>query len=372
MNAIRNDFRQSKPIIESLTDNPDRHTLILGCLDCEHMPVCGGLHVRSLFECLDLCCGKPNGCPHVCRNRPEIFVNSIREVDGFCLENIPIAPAVAVKLSDQVATLIYHGSGRQNPLPRPLIALRLMDLINFKSGALRFSSREKMCRHFCISGDAEIIVTGVDKDDRIEKWWGLGQERRFTLTSGLIKLGVKMVSTPNFSVILDRPRTDDLHSIKRIALVFAEFQQAGLACALHVNGRTETDFQRWGKHINAHAEIRTLSFEFTTGSARRKRLEFYIQNLKKIAQGCDRDLDIIVRGNHQVIPELKSYFRNVIYIESVSFMKSLKRQKAVRNSNADLDWQPQSTNTSEQLEELINYNSSENYDLLKFKYYGTT
>jgi hypothetical protein len=35
---------------------------------------------------------------------------------------------------------------------------------------------------------------------------------------------------------------DDLHSIKRIALVHSEFLDEGLPAALHVNGRSEADF----------------------------------------------------------------------------------------------------------------------------------
>jgi hypothetical protein len=54
-----------------------------------------------------------------------------------------------------------------------------------------------------------------------------------------------MATTPNYSLFVDRPRWDDLHAMKRIAIVHGEFLEAGMPGALHVNGRTDRDFERW-------------------------------------------------------------------------------------------------------------------------------
>lgn len=55
-----------------------------------------------------------------------------------------------------------------------------------------------------------------------------------------------MVTTPNYSLSIDQPRWDDLHSLKRIAIVHEEFLNEGLPAALHVNARTDKDWERDG------------------------------------------------------------------------------------------------------------------------------
>jgi len=59
---------------------------------------------------------------------------------------------------------------------------------------------------------------------------------------------------------------DDLHSIKRIALVHSEFLDEGLPVTLHVNGRSEADFKRWTDFLVARPEVTDIAYEFTTGA----------------------------------------------------------------------------------------------------------
>lgn len=130
------------------------------------------------------------------------------------------------------------------------------------------------------------------------------------------ELGVKLVTTPNFSVALDHPRTDDLHAMKRIAITCAEFQNEGLACALHPNARTFRDFESWGQFIKNRKEIQVLAYEFITGTTCIGRKAFQMGRLAELSAQAGRDLDIIIRGDPSVIPYLRGHFRNVIYIET--------------------------------------------------------
>jgi hypothetical protein len=61
-------------------------------------------------------------------------------------------------------------------------------------------------------------------------------------------------------LFVDVPRHVDLQAIKRIGLVHWEFLVEGLSCALHVNGRSETDFRRWGAYVRARSEITHLAY----------------------------------------------------------------------------------------------------------------
>jgi hypothetical protein len=51
------------------------------------------------------------------------------------------------------------------------------------------------------------------------------------------------------------PRLDNLFNMKRIALVWSEIQREGMPCALHLNARTDRDFERCDKEIGGSRRI---------------------------------------------------------------------------------------------------------------------
>jgi hypothetical protein len=240
--------------------------------------------------------------------------------------------------------------------------------VNFKHGSLRFSSRAELCRAFQIAPEAQILLTGVDHDARIEPWWTLG-EARLPLIKGIALLGIQVVSTPNYSLLLDSPRPDDLYSIKRIAITFAEFQEGGLACALHPNGRTHRDFDRWAHFIRARPEVEILSYEFITGPGQKVRRQFHLDRLAEVANIAGRPLSIIVRGDPNVIPFLHKYYSAVIYIDTTAFIKSQKRHAAKRTTSHTIEWDRQPTAIGEPLDALLERNHAEQLAFLKRNFY---
>lgn len=184
------------------------------------------------------------------------------------------------------------------------------------------------------------------------------------------RIGIDLVTTPNFSVVLDQPRTDDMHAIKRILVTFAEFVNGGIACALHPNGRTERDFERWGDEIAARPEVATLAYEFITGPGRKVRQGWHLNRLADLAARAGRDLNIVVRGDPSVIGFLRRHFRKVIYVETTAFMKSLKRQRAERAGNNRLRWVPTPTAADETVDDLFVHNLQERIALLRSLHYG--
>ena len=114
-----------------------------------------------------------------------------------------------------------------------------------RQGPCRFAG--ELAARFLIPEGAQIVVSGVDKDGPIERWWELKDRR--SILAALKDLGITLVTAPNYSVLTDVPRTDNLHAMKRILLAWTEMSAAGLPSALHVNGRTEHDYVRWGDLI---------------------------------------------------------------------------------------------------------------------------
>ncbi len=364
--------RSDESMIDALTHDPWAYPVALGCASCRHFQDCGGLCIKApIMDCLDMCCGSAETCTRVCRNQPpERFVDQLREIDGFDLSSVASAPLIEHGIDAEIVPLVYHGSSRVLELRNRVFALRLPDIVNFRQGHLRFANRAALCAHYRISARAQIILTGVNLDHRIEAWWQLGERRRIELIEDMRGLGIDLVTTPNFSVILDQPRTDDMHAIKRILITFSEFANGGLACALHPNGRTERDFERWAEEIAARPEVTTLAYEFVTGPGRKARQPWHLVRLAKLARGAGRELDIVVRGDPGVICFLRRHFRKVIYIETTAFMKSLKRQRAERVGNDRLRWIPNATGAGEPLDELFVANLDERVSMLRSLYFG--
>jgi hypothetical protein len=194
--------------------------MALGCPTCPHKEICGGLSIAdSMVDCIEFCCAAPERCTRVCRNKSEKFVSQIREINGFDLGDVRRTEKLPTNLLNDIIPLVYHGGRRGRALPQSIFALRFSDVIDFKRGELRFRTRGDLCRAFHVDSSGQIVLTGVNHDHLIEPWWSLG-EARLRLIDGLRMLGVAAVTTPNFSLVLDNPRTDDLHAIKRIHVRF--------------------------------------------------------------------------------------------------------------------------------------------------------
>ncbi len=323
------------------------------------------------MDCLSLCCGKPAQCSRVCRNKPDMFVTQLREVCGFNLSSVSRAPAQWSNLGSDIVPLIYHGSRRREQLRCPTIALRLADLIDFRRRRIRFSNRVEMCAAFRIDPSCKIILTGVDHDARIEPWWGLGEARN-TIISSLGRLGIALVTTPNFSLLVDNPRTDDLHAMSRIAIIFAETQNGGLACALHPNSRTTRDFERWAAFVKMRPEVSTLAYEFITGSGCLTRSQFHVDGLIRIAKSADRPMDLVLRGDPKVIPLLQPHYREILYIDTTAFIKAQKRRVAEQGLNDGLRWRYTPTAPDEGIDSLVQENVERHTAFLRAKYLNRT
>ncbi|MEH7839767.1 DUF4417 domain-containing protein [Rhizobium laguerreae] len=364
------DIRSNEVLLRALTDDPYRYSLALGCTDCPNFELCGGLSVRDpIMDCMDLCCGRPDECTNVCAKNPARYVDQKREVLGFNLANIARVQGHYEHLPYDVVPLIYHGTGRDRAATGPIFALRLRDVVRFSDASLRYPTHEELCAAFKIDHSASIILSGVDHDEDIEPWWTLGAQRTLLIRQ-LRDLQIQLVTSPNFSLVLDKPRTDDLHAMKRIAILWSEFEENRIACALHVNSRTYRDFERWAAFVSERPEIQVISYEFITGSGRKDRREFHIQGLCAIAQVADRPIDIVVRGDPDVVAQLRPHFRSVIYIDTTAYIKTIKRQRAVRANNNSLDWVSTTTTHPSQVDNMLEHNISENALFLRGRFYS--
>lgn len=307
-----------------------------------------------MFDCLSFCCGQPASCDKVCRNNPN-FPDRVREIGGFTLDTVPRRAAIAAPHLPRVVPVLFHGKRRDTVLAPGTVALSLYQMFDRRDGRLRFTSRESLCAAYGIELDTTIILTGTDQDPPLERWWGLGSKRREIIRI-LRAIGVALVTTPNYSLFLDVPRWDDLHSMKRIAIVHSEFLGEGIPTALHVNGRTDHDFLRWTEYVGARHEITHLAYEFTTGTGWRGRREQHAKWLSMLAAAVGRPLSLVIRGGADMLPVLSKTFAHVSLLETSAFMKTMMRRRAVPKSNGHLKWQASPTVAGEPLDSLLKHN----------------
>lgn len=330
----------------------------LGCVaTCPDYSICGGLNLdRALFDCLDLCCGNPEGCDAVCRNKPAEFAVRIREIEGFCLDNVPRSPILRCATLPGAIPILFHGSSRSRSFSPSAVCIPLYQVIPRLDETIRFDNSNELASQYRFSPGIPVILSGTANDRPLERWWGLGSKRRDAIRR-LRDLEIAIVTTPNYSVFSDQPRWDDLHSMKRIAITHEEFLTEGLPAALHINARTERDWDRWTAYIEARCEVTHIAFEFGTGARCAPRALWHANQLSQLAAGVRRPLHLVVRGGIKVMGTLRRAFPEITLLDTTTFQKTMKRKRASISAGR-LAWSDSPTMLMASLDELLSENWS--------------
>ena len=331
--------------------------LALGCTLCPDLDLCGGLRIAGgVFDCRSLCACARHGkkCSGVCRSDQHTFLRRVSEIDGFTLDNVPRREPLPVPSIPDYVPIIYNGTNRLKALDGGTVAVPLLSLFDRKSGTGRFDSREGLLAFLRLSTNTRIIVTGVDVDRALERWWWFADRPR--LIESLRPLGVEMVTAPNYSLFTDVTRHDNLHNMKRIALTCAEFMAGGMPCALHVNGRTDRDYERWRAYVADREEISLLAFEFTTGTASPVRGAWHRDQLVAIAEQTRRPLHLVVRGGRRHLRQLSAAFASVSVLDADPYVKTKYRQRANFVIGAGVEWRQAPTPKGQPLDDLLRHN----------------
>jgi hypothetical protein len=324
----------------------------MGCHSCVDRDVCGMLRLpKGFVDCSEFCCGSPaTSTSRMCRSAAEEFAKRHIEIEGFRLENVPRAPVLQSITLPRAVPVIYHGNRRQERLQVEAAAVKLSKLYDLRGNAC-FATREEFLEHFRIAESAKIVVCGIDQDHFVERWWGLSKSGRAIIIENLRNLGVDLITVPNFSVSVNWPRVSDLYSIKRIALVWQEFVAAGLPAALHPNGRTDRDFERWSEFLKARPEVIHIAYDFTTGTKRRR--VHHARELIKLAAAVSRPLHLAVMGGSPIWSTLAAGFASVTVLETSAFMKAMHRRRAFNHGNMGVGFEAIETPPKAPLDDLL-------------------
>jgi hypothetical protein len=144
--------------------------------------------------------------------------------------------------------------------------------------------------------------------------------------------------------------------MKRIAICWGELVSAGVPTSLHLNACTDRDWERWTEFVAERDEVRSVAFEFATGAARLERGEWHTGKLMALAAAVPRPLQLVVRGGYVHLDKLYDAFNEVVFIDTTSFMKTVKRKKFVRRPNEKIDWLSASIPKNHPIDALLEHN----------------
>lgn len=311
---------------------------MLGCSSCPERRLCGGLHVTAggaqAIDCMGMCrCQDPAKCDVVCPAAPSRYWRRIIEVHGLDLEAIPVARVLPLPTLPEVALLLEGNIGDGKPSRAHAFAAVPLSMTVAGGGRqTRAKTRKELEQTFGVAPRDGWIASGVEKDSHVERMWRLPTPRR--TWESLKRAGVIFATTPNFSTYADVPRHDNLHAMMRIAWTWYEMVESGLPTALHINGRTDHDFVRWGQFAKRQPGLRAVAFEFLTGAEPKEDGRRYVDRLRLFAQESARkDLRLVLRSGASWVLELREHFKEVMLIDSGPYFKTIKRQRQEAGPN---------------------------------------
>jgi hypothetical protein len=340
----------------SLLFHNTHEPMSLGCTVCPDKHICGGLQASDgLYDCMDFCkCDDPLNCQYVCHKDTRLFIRRAKEVRGFDFNNIPRLHQLEHSALPVVVPLLFHPSARSNPLKVKAVAIKLSSLFNHKTGELKYKSKEALAKHYLFDENAQLIIIGVDKDQPIEDYWE--NARAANIVRNILPLKPDLVSTPNYSIFLNAPRWDNLHNMKRIAICWSELVSAGIPSSIHINARTDYDWQRWIELVAEREEIQSISIEFATGTAILDRGRWHTEKLILLAESVHRNLHLVMRGGYRHLEELHRAFSSLTFIDTSSFMRTVNRRRLIWGAGQIGKWHKDSTLLSEPLDNLLQHN----------------
>nr|WP_231402695.1 DUF4417 domain-containing protein [Caenimonas aquaedulcis] len=303
---------------------------------------------------MDHCtCVDRQACQKVCPNNRH-FVARIHEVRGFGYDDIERRRGIPLVQLPTFAHLLFTYPKISNLVQLPVAAIPLSDAFNRSGKGGTALTRSEVDSRFRLAAKTPLILSGVGLDRKIEKFWGVTRGRS-ELLAGIRALDPLMVTTPNYSVTLDAPRHDAMHSLKRILLSWSELHDAGLRTALHLNAVTDRDYGRMAEFLSAHSEIRAVSVEFETGAAPEEQGVYHAQQLDELVQRIGRPLHLVFRGDARWVPMLQKSFPSITALNGSASIRTRMRRRAVL-AGEQLSWASAPTQEGEALDELLAHN----------------
>lgn len=167
-------------------------------------------------------------------------------------------------------------------------------------------------KKFNIGNNAVSIIQSYARDDHVERMWAMA--KKLNLYGKLSSVNPGLVTSIDFSVYDDEPRSWQLIAIYRSIKVYNELIRNDIPSILHVFWATDYDLKRWIEIINKN-KISAIAVNFQTFKIKNYK-EKVLKDLKVFKDGLDHDVRLLASGidSHEYIKRLKNIFPSLYLI----------------------------------------------------------
>jgi hypothetical protein len=248
------------------------------------------------------------------------------------------------------APQINHGSSRTAHLNERWVTVPLYEVASRDSRRrydVRFDSPEAFRAALRLSPKTHIILTSVTPDCHIEDFWEEHQVK--DLTGKLSKLGISAMTVPNYSFMLDVPRSNSLYNLSRMFRMSERISAAGIPTILHLNASTKRDWERWRDILREQSHTTCVSLEFQTGPSTRSIGDRYFSGLVALRDSLGRDIHPLVLAGAGRMKQLQECFPNhFTVVDATPFVKTMQRQM-LKTNGSFWKWKPVRSGLGESL-----------------------
>ena len=300
------------------------------CDRCGFLADCGGLegeayHRGCFARCVERCVNL--GCDVACPCLHFDFAEMVEEAGGLWQSpTISLLSPEANILPPYIAE-IQHGGSRRRALPEDVVALPLSSILRrdrYKRAFIPFSSADELRDAFHLSRRSRILIVGVGKDQPLEDFWETHVTR--DLIGQLARLNLSGMSVPNFSFMSDVPRLNSLVNLSRMFRIAERLTERGIPTVLHLQASTRFDWGRWRDVMQMQADSHYVALEFQTGTRQKEVGDKYYFGLRDLQEKLGRALHPLMVAGGGRLRDLRKDFPTFSVIDSVPFMRTMKRR----------------------------------------------
>jgi hypothetical protein len=190
------------------------------------------------------------------------------------------------------------------------------------------SSPEELRRRFGLAPDTKLLLLGTGEDHPIEQYWKW--HTKVGLAEALGRLGWSAAVVPNYSFFVDDPRIQQLHNRKRSLICGEEWSRNGMAPIPYLLALTPGDYVYWRAFLEAHPEVTMIAKEFQTGLGNWERGSRALDAIGRLQDHLKRPFHFVAVGGAQYREKFRSLFDSSTLVDSVPFIKTVRRQRPVR------------------------------------------
>jgi hypothetical protein len=241
-------------------------------------------------------------------------------------------------------------------LDAPIVAISTFDVLRLRGQVYgpRASTPKDLRALFGLRPGTRILLVSVAKDKLLERYWT--NRKADQAPTALAKLDVLGATVPNFSFFNDAPRTHTLWNRRRMQIAAEEFSAAGLPVVPHLNAQTQADRNFWAALLCEQPGIRYITKEFQTGNAPLEQGLRALRFIRELQEKAKRSLHPILIGGARYAEFAAHDFDRFTIVDSVPFMKTIKRQRYIAPRGLRARWKKRSLPKGAVLDDLLQYN----------------